>query len=426
MFAVHSGSSRPVDRGDANRQVGDGYHQRCHVSTELGRLKLNAIMAFTRNNSLTNAAGNVEVDADRVPSYYYYKLKDEQGHYLVNDVLSEGNPLGYLEAAGYNKYRNNSFTGNVSAELLIIEGLKLRGVLGVDVNNDTRFTRRYPVTYYYANSDTPRPIKESDYQTQNWNSDSYLINSQIMLDFNRTFGPHNANALFGVTNESYTYTANDINKNYVDPDLGTSTEVTTGELGNIYGSTGVDNESRTSITSLLGRVGYNYDERYYAEFDFRYDGASKFHKDYRWGFFPSVSLAWRPTQERFMDWYSNHVGDLKVRASYGVLGSQAVGTYDRYTVYSVYNNNYAYNNQVVSGTGFNLGKEDLTWEKTHTFNVGLDASFLGGKLRFTGDYFYKRVNDILMTPLVPSVFGTSMPMDNIGKMQNKGWETTTA
>lgn len=402
------------------------YSMRSNITTELGRFKLSAIMAFTRNNTKSNAGGNIENDADRVPAYYYNKLKDANGHYLLNDILVEMNPLGQLEAAGYNKYRNNSFTGNVSAEMKIIDGLKLRGVLGVDVNDEMRFTRRYPVEYYYAGSDTPRPIKESEYQTQNWNADSYLINSQILLDFNRQFGIHSVNALFGATNESYTWSANDINKSYVDPDLGISTDKTTGELGNIWGGTGIDNSTRTSITSILGRVGYNFDERYYIEGNFRYDGASKFHKDYRWGFFPSVSLAWRPTEESFMERYRQNIGDLKVRASYGILGSQAIGTYDRYTVYSMYDNIYAYNNQVVSGAGFNLGKDDLTWEKTHTYNFGIDATFLHNTLRLTADYFIKRTNDILMKPLVPSVFGTGMPMDNIGKMENNGWEVSIA
>ena len=103
----------------------------------------------------------------------------------------------------------------------------------------------------------------------------------------------------------------------------------------------MDSSGQTSITSLLGRIGYNYKERYYAEFDFRYDGSSKFHKDYRWGFFPSLSLGWRISEEPFMEKYREKVGDLKIRGSYGILGSQAVGDYDRYTRYSVSSTTYA-------------------------------------------------------------------------------------
>lgn len=399
------------------------YNFRTSLSTELGRFKLTGILAYARNNSVSTTGGSLEVDAARTPTYYYYKMKSADGRYLLNDILSEFNPLGQLEAGGRNKYRNNYINTNVSAEMKIIDGLKLKGVFGADIMNDTRFTRNHAVAYYSSEEATePRPIKKENNKTSNWNCNAYLINTQLLLDYNKTFGKHTVNGLVGLTNESYTQSSNEIEKKYVDPDLGIATDETTSEPGNITGKTSVDDSNRTSITSFLGRAGYSYADRYYAEFSFRYDGASKFHKDYRWGFFPSVSLGWRPTEESFMEFYKEKIGDLKLRASYGILGSQAIGTYDRFTVYDVYDNSYAYNNKTVSGAGFKLGLENLTWEKTQTFNIGVDASFLQNSLTVTFDYFHKRTNDILMKPLISSVFGTEMPMANIGKMQNQGWD----
>ena len=399
------------------------YNFRTNVSTEVGRLKLNAILAYTRNNSVSTTGGSLEVDAARVPTYYYYKMKSEDGRYLLNDVLTEFNPLGALEAGGRNKYRNNYLNANVNAEFRLIDGLKLRGVLGADVINDMRSTRNLGVSYYLNEEATePRPVKDTDYRTSNWNHTAYLINSQLLLDYNKTFGKHNVSGLFGVTNESFTSSSNEIEKKGVDPDLGIGTDITNSTVGNITGKTFVDESNRTSLTSLLGRVGYSYADRYYTEFSFRYDASSKFHKDYRWGFFPSVSLGWRLSEENFMQAYKERVGDLKLRTSFGILGNQSIGTYDRFTVYELYNNSYAYNNQTVSGAGFKLGKDNLTWEKTKTFNVGVDASFFNNALNVTFDYFYKRTSDILMKPLVPSVFGTDMAMDNIGEMQNQGWD----
>lgn len=399
------------------------YNFRTSLSTELGRFKLTGILAYARNNSVSTTGGSLEVDAARTPTYYYYKMKSADGRYLLNDILSEFNPLGQLEAGGRNKYRNNYINTNVSAEMKIIDGLKLKGVFGAEIMNDTRFTRNHAVAYYSSEEATePRPIKKENNKTSNWNSNAYLINTQLLLDYNKTFGKHTVNGLVGLTNESYTQSSNEIEKKYVDPDLGIATDETTSEPGNITGKTSVDDSNRTSITSFLGRAGYSYADRYYAEFSFRYDGASKFHKDYRWGFFPSVSLGWRPTEESFMEFYKEKIGDLKLRASYGILGSQAIGTYDRFTVYDVYDNSYAYNNKTVSGAGFKLGLENLTWEKTQTFNIGVDASFLQNSLTVTFDYFHKRTNDILMKPLISSVFGTEMPMANIGKMQNQGWD----
>ena len=165
--------------------------------------------------------GNLEVDAARTPTYYYYKMKSADGRYLLNDILSEFNPLGQLEAGGRNKYRNNYINTNVSAEMKIIDGLKLKGVFGADIMNDTRFTRNHAVAYYSSEEATePRPIKKENNKTSNWNSNAYLINTQLLLDYNKTFGKHTVNGLVGLTNESYTQSSNEIEKKYVDPDLG--------------------------------------------------------------------------------------------------------------------------------------------------------------------------------------------------------------
>ena len=265
------------------------YNFRTSLSTELGRFKLTGILAYARNNSVSTTGGSLEVDAARTPTYYYYKMKSADGRYLLNDILSEFNPLGQLEAGGRNKYRNNYINTNVSAEMKIIDGLKLKGVFRADIMNDTRFTRNHAVAYYSSGEATePRPIKKENNKTSNWNSNAYLINTQLLLDYNKTFGKHTVNGLVGLTNESYTQSSNEIEKKYVDPDLGIATDETTSEPGNITGKTSVDDSNRTSITSFLGRAGYSYADRYYAEFSFRYDGASKFHKDYRWGFFPPI------------------------------------------------------------------------------------------------------------------------------------------
>ena len=91
-----------------NKNFGvERYNFRTNINTEVGRFKLNAILAYTRNNSISTTGSSLEIDAERVPTYYYYKMKSADGRYLLNDILSEFNPLGALEAGGFNKYRNN-------------------------------------------------------------------------------------------------------------------------------------------------------------------------------------------------------------------------------------------------------------------------------------------------------------------------------
>lgn len=400
------------------------YNMRMNIGTDIGRLHLGAIMAFTRNDSQMSTANlfNVYANAKRTPKYYYNNLVDDQGRYVANSTVADQHALAELCGDGYNKYRNNDWQGNISADFKIIDGLKLRGVLGVNVNNQTRSTSSIPYEYYSSTGEL-QEVSLKDYGASNWNSDTYRINSQLLLDFNRTFnGVHNVNAMFGFTNESYTEQYNSISEGYVDPDLGVATDQTTSENGALSGSTFLENHGRTGISSWIGRFGYNWAERYFAEFTFRYDGSSKFHKDCRWGFFPSVSVAWRPSEESFMETYRENIGDLKVRLSYGVLGNQAVGNYDRFTTYSIYSGGLVFNNESSNWAGFSTGQSDLTWEKTKTYNAGVDASFLNNALQFSFDAFYKRTSDILQTPLYPGVYGTSVPRANIGEMSNRGWE----
>ncbi len=413
------GSNYNVKNDDLGLQR---YNFRSNVSTEIGRLKLTTIVDYTRHELRSTTAGNVDIDASRVPAWYTEKIVADDGRYLLTPTLGEYNTLGELNKGGYNQYRNNYLTANVSGEFKIIDGLKLRGVFGANIVNETRETRNRPQTYYRNESDTePVPIREYENYVSNWNNNYIRTNSQIMLDYMKSFGSHNVSGMVGFTNESYTQKANEIRKNYVD-DLGLPTATTTGEIGNITGGTTFENNSKTSINSVIGRFGYNWNERYYGEFTFRYDGSSKFHEDYRWGFFPSVSAGWRISEENFMNYFKEHIGDLKIRGSWGVLGNQAVGNYDRFTKYNLYASGYVFDNQVVSSAGFNLGKKDLTWEKTSTFNIGLDAAFLRNSLSVSFDYFKQKTTDILQNPQVPSVFGTSMPRDNIGEMENQGWE----
>jgi len=398
------------------------YNLRSNITTEVGRFKLQALLAYTRSNSLSTVGNSLVIDAERTPPYYYNKMK-EDGKYLLNSVLSEFNPLGSLEAQGNNKYRNNDFTANVNAEFRITDHLKLRGVFGADIAGQHRYTRTHRVPYYYDASQTePSRYANENYYTDDWNYDSYLLNTQLLLDYDRQFGDHHISGLLGATNESYTASGNEIRVLKPNEDLGTQSsddaEIVLG--GGSFVTP--ENTTRTSITSILGRAAWNYLDRYYAEFDFRYDGSSKFASKNRWGFFPSLSLGWRISSEPFMQNYLEKVGDLKLRGSYGVLGNQTIGTYDRYTTYNMYTNTYAYNNQTVTGAGFTLGSEDLKWERTKTLNFGVDATFFDQSLTVSFDYFYKRTVDILMKPVVPSVFGTSRSMSNLGEMSNRGWE----
>lgn len=401
------------------------YNFRTNLTTEYGRLKLTSQLAYNRRNNrnVAGGTGNVIINSSRIPSYYYYKF-EQDGKYLVNDVVGDDNTYAKLMSGGYEKSDNDNIVGSLNLDVKIIDGLKASGLVGVDLTQYHRFRRDLKVPLY-SSADLENPVlyMNSNTLTQDYNSKYYTLTTQFLLDFNRTFGgAHNVSALLGASNESYTSMASQIGWRYTDEDLGLpTTDDSIQDTGNHNTNAGTD---QTSITSFFGRVGYNFRDKYYVDFAFRYDGSSKFAKDRRWGFFPSFSGGWRLSEEGFMDSYKSKVGDLKLRASYGVLGNQNVANYSYQTVYQMYNNSYTFNGTTVPGTGYTYGNPNLTWEKSANFNVGVDATFLRGNLFVSVDYFNKMTYDILLSPEVSSTFGSAAANENAGKMRNQGFELT--
>lgn len=406
-----------------NNLVGPGlglkrYNFRMNLTTEAGRLKLTGTLAYARNETKDHSynTSTLIVDAGRTPTYY--SQKDDQGRYLTNEVLGEFNPLGILEQGGYRKYDDDNVFANISAELSIMKGLKLRGVVGGTLAANHMFARVKQVNFF------PKGIYGADRNTNDRYDKNLFLNTQLLLEYMRGFGDHSVNALIGFANESSTNQQSKIFMKNTDPDLGTPTtgtiidpvESQNSNKGNVEGS----------LNSVFGRAGYSFNDKYFAEFNFRFDGSSRFRKDLRWGFFPSVAVGYRITEEAFMDGYRDRFGTLKLRASYGILGNQNVGNYQFQTTYFNFNNAYGFNNQAVSGTGFTFANPDLKWERAATFNAGVDATFLKNKLQVSFDYFNKLTSDILIPPAVTGVYGGTVADYNAGKVRNQGWELTAS
>jgi TonB-linked SusC/RagA family outer membrane protein len=401
------------------------YNFRTNLVNDYGRLKLSALMSYNRalQTAPNSSAGTLIVDGGRIPNYYNYKMQAPNGHYLINDVLSEFNPLGVLEAGGYQKKDEDNFVGSINGEFKIMKGLTAKGIMGLDLSANHRFIRAKEVPFYASETATvPSSFANRNRNTEDYNEKKYILNTQAYLDFDRTFNEnHHVTALLGLSNESYTRQANEIKKKFTDRDLGLPETGT--ELDPSSYNTPAQTQER-SINSVFGRAGYSFRDKYYGELSFRYDGSSKFAEDYRWGFFPSASAGWRISEEDFMTSYREKVGDLKIRGSYGVLGNQNVDDYSYFTTYNVYTNIYGFNNQAVSGTGFNFGNSELQWEESANFNIGADATFFKNSFFVSLDYFNKVTSQILLTPEVPMVFGGAVAKENAGEMTNQGWEVT--
>ncbi|RYY33491.1 MAG: SusC/RagA family TonB-linked outer membrane protein, partial [Sphingobacteriaceae bacterium] len=406
-----------------NNLVGPGfgarrYNFRMNLTNEIGRLKLTSILTYNRTERKEHSfnTGFLIVDAGRTPTYY--KIKDENGNYLTNDVLSEFNPLGILERGGFRQADDDGVTANLNAEFAITSDLKIKGVFGGNLVSNHTLERIKRIEFL------PKGVYGADRNTNDINYKSLFTNLQFLAEYNKVFAKkHTLGVLAGVANESFTGKGNEIRYKFTDPELGTPISETIIDANGSKGS--LNNTNETSLNSAFGRISYDFDNKYYGEFNFRIDASSKFNKQNRNAFFPSFSAGYRISQEDFMESYRNHIGDLKVRASYGVLGNQNVGNYQFQTTYSTsITDYYSFNNTRASIIDFGFANPNIRWERAATFNVGVDASFMRSALTVSVDYFNKTTRDILIAPIVPGAFGSGLPDYNVGEVSNKGWEIT--
>ena len=392
------------------------YNVRLNQSTDIGHFNLSTVLSYVKADGKDHSSnsGTLIVDASRVP--LFYNFQDSLGRYLTNAVSSEMNPKGILENGGYRKYNNDEIFGSVTGEYTITPQLKIRGVAGGTIHANKTFGRRTEIMF------SPGGQYGTDREVYDNNSKSLMLNTQLIAEYKNKFKEHDISLLVGGSNESYKSETSNIRKTLTDPVWGIPTTGTVVDPNSRNSNQGT---TESSLNSVFGRAEYSYLNKYFGEFSFRYDGSSNFPAAGRWGFFPSVSAAWRLTEEAFLEDFKNNIGDLKIRSSYGVLGNQNVSPYQYQTTYFNYANAYGFNNNIVGGAGFTLGNPEISWEKAASFNVGLDVSILKRRLNFSFDFFDKVTSDILVArDDVPAIFGAGFPNYNAAKVRNKGWESS--
>lgn len=392
------------------------YNFRMNQTSVIGKFKLNGILEYTKTRNKTNSVGdnNIIADANRVPANYSWT--DAQGNFLTNPVASQYNEYGVLKQGGWDQADNDRVFGNLNGTLTITKELKLTGVFGGTIENNGNFFRRTEVNY------VPAGVYGNDLTTFDNNAKSNAFNTQLYASYDKVFHhDHSLSATLGVSSENYSESGFQLQKTLTDPTFGTSTTGTLIDAAYSYNSLGV---SANSLLSAFGRVNYNYKGRYFADFVFRDDASSKFAKGHRNGFFPSVNAGWLISDESFMDNIRNTVNNLKLRASYGVVGNnQTAGDYTYETTYFNYPAAYGFNNVLQGGAGTNLSNGLLTWERAATFNIGADFGFFNNALTGSVDYFNKVTSDIEQPPLdVPALFGAAPPVENVAKVRDQGWE----
>lgn len=288
------------------------------------------------------------------------------------------------------------------------------------IMKDLKFTTSFngQVTSYQGFYFAPRFLDDNGNENfaRNDMNRTFIWLFQAFLNYKKKFGEHNFTALLGFekdrTKNDYTHLEG---KNFL---IESAHYVKGAFMDNLTRQSA--SGSAVSTASAFTRLGYDYKGRYLIQGTYRRDASSRFGPNKREGNFFSSSAAWRFSDEKFMDWASGFMSDGKIRASWGQTGNDRVGYYDYLQIIS--QANFSYNGVPGASLTTTFGNPDLSWEATEQKNIGLDLSFLKGKLNLTVDYYVKTTSALLYDRPIPVETGFTSKKVNLGSIQTKGLE----
>lgn len=386
---------------------------RVEISSNIGYTMRNVISPV---GSLTSGGGAIYTAmriAPNVPVYY----TDGSWAYGGGNT----NPVAVLYEGGNSTQDADEISLMNVAKIDLMKGWDVTATYSiVNRNSLTQLLRK---SIYFTNPETPEtPVHIFNNPNSLSNTDirqrqqTFIMQSNFEFAINR----HQISGVGGFSQEwsvLQQFQASRINLiTEQDPTL---------NLGSKEGMSNTGGVSQWAIRSGFGRLNYNYNDRYLLECNLRYDLSSRFHKSNRGGLFPSFSGAWRLSEELFMQFSRNTFDNIKLRASWGMLGNQYVGSTD-YPYLSVLNEVTGLSAIGTLGTtGYTqttLANPLLTWEKINMLNIGLDLTLLGNRLNITFDWYDKNTNGILLQLNYPNQIGARPSEQNVGSVNNRGWE----
>ncbi|WP_300761888.1 TonB-dependent receptor [uncultured Parabacteroides sp.] len=390
------------------------YNFRSNVEAKINKrldLSLNLRGHRTETTEPASGVGSIVTYAYRESPLFANRYQN--GKYGL--YQNEHNSLAFLRNSGESKIDDNNFEGNVSLSFKVIDGLEIRGIASAryDVYSTHEFLHN--MSFYTPESEDPVRNMRSSVS----DSETKLLetNLQAFLNYEKTFGRHSFKGMLGYS-QLYNQVRSSSMSRY---DLPLNNSIGEINAGDATTQKTEGNVAEYALRSGFARVNYSFDNRYLFEANLRYDGTSRFPKDNRFGLFPSLSAAWRISEESFID--ASWLDNLKLRMSWGLLGNQEIGNYLFLNTYG-FGNYYTFGNSLIPGISISgtMSNEAITWEKTKQFDLGVDFDILQGKFGFTGDFYVKNTDDILLKLPVPSIIGVKAPMQNAGKVRNIGFD----
>lgn len=346
-----------------------------------------------------------------VPMWMPY---DEQGNWGQAPNWTRGvNPVGQVEAFDNQKHGVSALLNAYAEVDLGLKGLVYKFNAGVNKSVSRNYTYSVPYHFSSTSQDPDYRLNEGTYWWNDW-----LIENT--LTYANTFGAHDVSALVGYSAQSGS------GRGFGAGRTGLLGGLNTINAGSTSSQTTYGNAGESSMLSMFGRLMYSFDSRYMLSASLRRDGSSKFAKGHRWGVFPSVSVGWNVMNERFFEPARSVVNELKVRASYGVLGNlNGIADYATQSVVSTGLNSVqgdALWEGAITGKSW-VSPQEVSWEKTKTTDIGVDLSLLNNKWMITADYFIQKTEDMLLSMPQPLSFGLEgTPTVNAGTVENRGFE----
>jgi len=339
-------------------------------------------------------------------------VKNEDDTYNISSmhntyILYPWNPVLDMNETT-TQFTTNRFLGTLFAEIQLMKDLKYRLNLGVDLKN----TRKYNYVGSESAVNKASGLKGNGYN--NWNKRFSKVMENI-LTYNHTWNKHRLTATAVYSWQDFTYEDINLSGSGFENDLTGAWSMGLADKSSVSWGT---NKYSNKLISFTGRVSYVYDDKYLLTATSRWDGSSRFGANNKWGYFPSVGLGWRLSQESFLK-ENKVITNLKIRGSFGITGNQEIGNYK--SLAQLTGSNYTDGSSVIYGFKESIGNGDLKWERTTQFDLGFDLS-LWNRMDIVFDYYTRNTNDLLYNVPIPSTSGYSSILSNIGKVTNKGWE----
>ncbi|MBR4166296.1 MAG: TonB-dependent receptor [Bacteroidales bacterium] len=426
-ISINGGKDNLKTKFTMNYQKGDGYYDNRSYERYAGRLnndwqvtkwlKANVDLDFSKSESISPSNNNV--------MYFTYVISPiycpfwEDGSYA--DVKDGGNIIASIDKGGTSNTQYYKMGGKIQFDIKPFKDLTVTTIFAprFSFTKGKTFAKAVAVERKADGSISTNQFHKTTDLSETRN-DNHSYTYQAYANYGKKFGLHSVNAMVGY--EGYTYEWENLgasrNKFQLDnyPYLNIGPE----DFQFNSGSAG-----HNAYQSAFGRLMYSFKDRYMLQVNFRADGSSRFAKECRWGYFPSVSAGWVISEE---PWFSNNVVSyLKLRGSWGQLGNERIGSEFPYQAAISFGNSYMMNKDgsvtaLQNAAQVYYAFRDITWETTTSTGVGLDATLFDGRLRFNGDYYHKKTENMLLTLGFPSYAGFSAPDQNAGDMFTNGWD----